>query len=145
MESSAPTRVLVVANQTLGGEALASHLRRIMDADSGARFVVMVPLSTTSNILITRGKRPASTTYILVSSGEKHRPLGRLTSPMATVTRPVLFMVGEKDGTTPAAMRQMHEALGGSTFVQLPGAGHISNLDQPDACTRALQEFLSPA
>src|SRR3954468_19190052 len=39
---------LVVANQTLGGEALASHLRRIIDADAGARFVVMVPLSTTS-------------------------------------------------------------------------------------------------
>src|SRR5262245_37065036 len=63
-------------------------------------------------------------------------------SQVATVTRPVLFMVGEKDGTTPAAMRQMHETLAGSRFVELPGAGHISNLDQPDTCTRALREFL---
>jgi len=37
---------LVVANQTLGGEALAAHLRRVIESDRGARFVVMVPLST---------------------------------------------------------------------------------------------------
>ena len=66
-------------------------------------------------------------------------------SQVATVTRPVLFMVGEKDGTTPAAMRQLHEALSGSQFVQLPGAGHISNLDQPDAFTRAVREFVAAA
>jgi len=64
-------------------------------------------------------------------------------SQVAQATRPILFMVGEKDGTTPAAMRQMHETLRGSKFVELPGAGHISNLDQPAACTRALREFLA--
>lgn len=66
-------------------------------------------------------------------------------SQVGSVTRPVLFVVGEKDGTTPAAMRQMHEALGGSKFVQLPGAGHISNLDQPEGFTRAVREFLAAA
>jgi 3-oxoadipate enol-lactonase len=66
-------------------------------------------------------------------------------SQVATVTRPVLFMVGEKDGTTPAAMRQMHETLRGSGFVELAGAGHISNLDRPDAFTRAVREFLKLA
>src|SRR5262245_37838285 len=64
-------------------------------------------------------------------------------SQVAAAKRPILFMVGEKDGTTPAAMRQMHETLKGSQFVQLPGAGHISNLDQADACTRAMREFLA--
>jgi 3-oxoadipate enol-lactonase len=63
-------------------------------------------------------------------------------SAVGTVTRPVLFMVGEKDGTTPAAMRQMHEKLPGSGFVELPGAGHISNMDQPARFTRAITEFL---
>jgi 3-oxoadipate enol-lactonase len=66
-------------------------------------------------------------------------------SKVATVTRPILFMVGEKDGTTPAAMRQMHTELKGSRFEELPGAGHISNLDQPDRFTGALREFLSAA
>ena len=64
-------------------------------------------------------------------------------SAVGTVTRPVLFMVGEKDGTTPAAMRQMHATLAGSAFVELPGAGHISNLDQPARFTRAIAEFLA--
>jgi len=64
-------------------------------------------------------------------------------SQVAQATRPILFVVGEKDGTTPAAMRQMHETLKGSKFVELPGAGHISNLDQPAACTRAIREFLA--
>ena len=61
---------------------------------------------------------------------------------VATVTRPVLFMVGEKDGTTPAAMRKMHEALKGSSYVELPGAGHISNLDQPEKFTAAIRDFV---
>jgi 3-oxoadipate enol-lactonase len=61
---------------------------------------------------------------------------------VGTVTRPLMFIVGEKDGTTPAAMRQMHDQVPGSGFVELPGAGHISNLDQPAAFTKAIAEFL---
>ena len=63
-------------------------------------------------------------------------------SAVATVTRPVLFVAGEKDGTTPAAMQQMQTELAGSRYVELPGAGHISNLDQPDLFNSALDEFL---
>ncbi|HML12397.1 MAG TPA: 3-oxoadipate enol-lactonase [Xanthobacteraceae bacterium] len=63
-------------------------------------------------------------------------------SAVATVTRPLLFIVGEKDGTTPAAMRQMHAQVPGSRFVELPGAGHISNMDQPALFTKAIAEFL---
>ena len=40
-------------------------------------------------------------------------------------------MVGEKDGATPAAMRKLNEKLPGSRFVELAGAGHISNMDRP--------------
>jgi 3-oxoadipate enol-lactonase len=62
---------------------------------------------------------------------------------VATVTRPVLFICGEKDGVTPAAMRKMSEALPGSRYVELPGAGHISNLDQPQGFTGAIRDFLA--
>jgi flavin-binding protein dodecin len=37
---------LVVANKTLGGEGLAAHLRRVIDANPTAGFVVVVPYST---------------------------------------------------------------------------------------------------
>ena len=63
-------------------------------------------------------------------------------SAAATVTRPVLFIAGEKDGVTPAAMRKLAEAVKGSHYVELPGAGHISNMDQPEAFTRAVADFL---
>ncbi|MGD0024514.1 MAG: alpha/beta fold hydrolase [Xanthobacteraceae bacterium] len=64
-------------------------------------------------------------------------------SAVATVKRPVLFMVGEKDGATPAAMRKLHEKLKASRFVELPGAGHISNMDRPAEFTRAVRDFLA--
>ena len=63
-------------------------------------------------------------------------------SAVATVKRPVLFIVGEKDGPTPAAMRQLHADLPNSRFAELPGAGHISNLDRPDEFNRAVDDFL---
>jgi 3-oxoadipate enol-lactonase len=64
-------------------------------------------------------------------------------SAVATVQRPVLFLVGEKDGVNPPAMRKLSAALPGSRFVELPGAGHISNLDQPQAFNRVLEDFLA--
>ena len=66
-------------------------------------------------------------------------------SAVATVTRPVLFMVGEKDGVAPVAMRKLSAALPGSRYVELPGAGHISNMDKPEGFTWAITDFLKAA
>jgi 3-oxoadipate enol-lactonase len=66
-------------------------------------------------------------------------------SAVATVRRPVLFLVGEKDGVNPPAMRKLNAALPGSRYVELAGAGHISNLDQPEAFNRAVSDFLKAA
>jgi 3-oxoadipate enol-lactonase len=57
----------------------------------------------------------------------------------------VLFIAGEKDagGAVPAAMKAMHQDLAGSRYVELPGAGHISNLDDPAGFTRAVKEFFA--
>jgi 3-oxoadipate enol-lactonase len=63
-------------------------------------------------------------------------------SKVGTVKHPLLFIVGEKDGPAPAAMRKLHAAAPGSRFVELPGAGHISNMDRPDDFTRAIADFL---
>jgi 3-oxoadipate enol-lactonase len=64
---------------------------------------------------------------------------------VATVKRPVLFMAGEKDGVTPVAMRKLSAALPGSRYVELPGAGHISNMDQPEGFTWTIADFLKAA
>jgi 3-oxoadipate enol-lactonase len=61
---------------------------------------------------------------------------------IATAKRPVLFIAGSKDGVTPAAMKDMSSRLPGSRYVELEGAGHISNLDRPAEFTKAVKEFL---
>jgi 3-oxoadipate enol-lactonase len=63
-------------------------------------------------------------------------------SAIATVQRPVLFLCGEKDAPAPA-MRQLNEKLKGSRYVELPGAGHISNLDRPAEFTKAIRDFIA--
>jgi 3-oxoadipate enol-lactonase len=40
-------------------------------------------------------------------------------------------------------MKGLHQALPTSRYVELPGAGHISNLDDPAGFTRALRDFLA--
>jgi 3-oxoadipate enol-lactonase len=62
---------------------------------------------------------------------------------VATVKCPTLFMVGEKDGPAPAAMKDMQTRLPGSKYVELRGAGHISNMDRPAEFTKAIAEFLA--
>jgi 3-oxoadipate enol-lactonase len=64
-------------------------------------------------------------------------------SMVETVKCPVIFIVGEKDGTAPVAMKDMHNRLKGSTYVELKGAGHISNLDCSAEFTKAIQDFVA--
>ncbi|HTV37299.1 MAG TPA: alpha/beta fold hydrolase [Xanthobacteraceae bacterium] len=63
-------------------------------------------------------------------------------SAVASVKHPVLFLVGEKDAPAPA-MRKLHEKLNGSRYVELPGAGHISNMDRPAEFNTAVRDFLA--
>ena len=44
--------------------------------------------------------------------------------------------------TPPAASEEMHRAIAGSELVRIPRAGHLSNLEQPDAFNAALARFL---
>ncbi len=57
---------------------------------------------------------------------------------------PTLIVVGEQDVLTPPADSEaMAKAIPGSTLVKIPEAGHLSNLEQPEAFNRNLQEFLA--
>jgi pimeloyl-ACP methyl ester carboxylesterase len=62
---------------------------------------------------------------------------------LTKINVPTLVIVGENDGVTPPdAARKIHEHVGGSRLVVIPGAGHISNLEAPDQFNGALAEFL---
>jgi len=65
------------------------------------------------------------------------------TPVLATIHRPTLILVGAEDAATPpAASEKMRAAIPGSDLVVIPGAGHLSNLEQPVIFNAALDEFL---
>jgi len=63
---------------------------------------------------------------------------------LARYSGPALVVVGEKDAITPPEKaQQMAELITGATLVQVPGAGHLSNLERPEVVNRALEAFLA--
>ena len=65
-------------------------------------------------------------------------------TPMLTTIRvPALVVVGDEDAITPPPLsEQMHRDIPGSELVVIPGAGHMSNMEQPGAFNDALGRFL---
>jgi len=60
------------------------------------------------------------------------------------ITCPTLVIVGEQDiGTPPSDARLMADNIPGARLEIIPGAGHMSNLEQPDAFNRAIRSFLA--
>jgi 3-oxoadipate enol-lactonase len=71
-----------------------------------------------------------------------HRP--DFTPMLPSITVPTLVIVGEEDELTPVDdSRRIAEAVPGATLVTIPAAGHLSNLEQPDAFNAALTGFLT--
>jgi len=63
---------------------------------------------------------------------------------LATIAVPTLIVVGEEDALTPPAdSERMHRAIRGARLERLPRAGHLSNLETPDAFNAAVSKFLS--
>jgi 3-oxoadipate enol-lactonase len=65
------------------------------------------------------------------------------TPTLGTISIPTLVVVGDEDVVTPAKeARAMHEAIAGSRFEILAGAGHLSNIERPASFNAVLNEFL---
>jgi len=65
------------------------------------------------------------------------------TTLLKEITVPTLVIVGEQDvATPPSDARLMADGIPGSRLVVIPGAGHLANLEQPEAFNLALMEFL---
>src|SRR5689334_934590 len=60
---------------------------------------------------------------------------------LSSIKNPTLLICGTKDATFPG-LQQIHGAVPGSKLVPLEGAGHISNVEQPQAFTKAVADFL---
>jgi pimeloyl-ACP methyl ester carboxylesterase len=63
---------------------------------------------------------------------------------LARIHCPALIIVGVDDEVTPEAhARTMEKLIDRSRLVVLPGAGHLSNIEAPDAFSLALSDFLT--
>jgi 3-oxoadipate enol-lactonase len=72
----------------------------------------------------------------------KRRP--DATPGLAGITVPTLVLVGEDDGLTPpAAAEALAGAIPHARLAVVPAAGHLSNLENPQAFNAALDDFLA--
>jgi 3-oxoadipate enol-lactonase len=72
----------------------------------------------------------------MLGSADKRSDLARFTMPTA-------ILVGEEDYATPIAMAQaLHDGIAGSSLTILPGARHLTPLEEPQRVATALQGLL---
>ena len=65
------------------------------------------------------------------------------TDLLSSINVPTLIVVGAEDTITPPADSEaMSAKIGGSRFVVVEGAGHLSNVERPEEFDGALVEFL---
>ena len=65
-------------------------------------------------------------------------------SKLKAITLPAIFIVGAQDGgTPPEAAQAMHKEVAGSQYVEIDPAAHVSNMENPVAFNKTLDDFLS--
>jgi pimeloyl-ACP methyl ester carboxylesterase len=65
------------------------------------------------------------------------------TETLKAYTAPALVLCGEEDRLCPIGRHTlMHDLLSNSTLNILPNAGHLPTLEQPEATTEALKNWL---
>jgi len=61
------------------------------------------------------------------------------------LTMPVLVLVGADDWANQRLSRKLADQLPSAELAVIPGAGHVANLDAPEAFSEALRRFLDAA
>jgi len=67
-----------------------------------------------------------------------------VTDRLGTVSAPTLVVVGELDTETPPAYaRALADGIPGSSYIEVPGAGHLTPLEAPATFNDALRSFIA--
>ncbi|MFC7555129.1 alpha/beta fold hydrolase [Pseudoroseomonas wenyumeiae] len=56
--------------------------------------------------------------------------------------QPVLLIAGEKDGAMPRSMQELAGIIPDAFYVEIPGAGHLPCIEEPEAFNTAMRRFL---
>ncbi len=159
LQAIAPERVagLVLADTRAGADDEAGRAKRTTQAERARREGLGWLADTMLPGLLgetTRRERPdvvaAVGSLIAQADAEgvaraleamRGRPDSSADLPKIRV--PVLVLVGEEDTLTPVAeSRRIVEGVPEGQLVIVPGAGHLTNLEAPDAFNEALRAFL---
>jgi pimeloyl-ACP methyl ester carboxylesterase len=114
----------------VGEERFDPTLPGLFAGDPPAQFVPLLE-ATAADV------RPESMRVALSLMAEAD-----LSEVLPTIAVPTLLIWGEEDGRSPLSVaRRFEEAIPGAELVVIPGAGHVSNLEQPDAFNDAVRRF----
>lgn len=107
---------------------------------------LLAPASLDNKALVQKTERMIEDTSRLAVCGTLLALASRLDSAesLDEIKVPTLVLVGEEDVITPPiASQTIHEGISGSRQETIPMAGHLSNLENPDAFNRAMLGFLA--
>jgi pimeloyl-ACP methyl ester carboxylesterase len=126
---AAAARLLEQGRGALAGELCAALLGPMASRTARARLRSMA-----------EGTRYE--TWLAALEGMKQRP--DRTSVLARLRVGLAIVVGEDDALTPPAeARSMAERVSGARLTVVPGAGHLTPLEAPEALSAALRELWS--
>ncbi|MBB3139893.1 alpha/beta fold hydrolase [Halomonas organivorans] len=155
-----PERVagLILFDTDAGPETLAHKLKYRAMGACARRFGLRPLLPSVARLMFaatTRRENPALVDEWKQRFADIHVPsalLGldalikrdSLLERLAEIEVPSLVIVGEEDRSLPVPFSQrIHERLPGSSLEIIPGAGHLSALEQPARVNEVIREFLA--
>jgi pimeloyl-ACP methyl ester carboxylesterase len=139
------------ASSGQGISARAAAFARALDEEglsaAGARFVWGEDPSRDA-ALVRQGfmeHQPRALAQVLRELLAKQPSVEELSPQLAGLQQPALILAGEADAPSVATSKALAGALARARLEIIPGAGHVVNLQQPQAFNAALLRFLDEA
>jgi pimeloyl-ACP methyl ester carboxylesterase len=121
-------------------DGMAGYAHGVLDSMIGPATVREQPDVAAHVLRMMLAAPPAGAAAAL--RGRAERP--DYTAMLARITAPTLVVVGRDDVFTPVAdARFLHERIAGSRLAVVQDAGHMPNLERPDAFNAALAALLA--
>jgi len=80
--------------------------------------------------------------FLIQNAAHPTRPDNRRVLP--TINVPTLVLCGREDRLCPVSVhKELAAAIPGARLVVIPGAGHLSTIDQPELVSQAMRSWLS--
>jgi pimeloyl-ACP methyl ester carboxylesterase len=129
-------KMIALTNETGPGAVVEQMLPKLVGSDTAAQRPEIVAE------LRAIGLAQKSAGIIEALRAMRNRPDAN--SELPAIRVPTLILVGEQDAITPPdKAARLQSAIRDSELVAVPGAGHMSTLESPDAANQAIRHFLA--